>query len=427
MRTDHISLKEKQKTSGQHCCSLHGWLTCLLRVGGHFSVIIHSDMNCSNLVFKGDSDDEMFERIFCTNMTEEDIIMGNGIKRLDECIDAVMEYNSPKDILILDSCMSQIIGDDVKGLITRKRKDIDAELYYKDTSGLVFEDPKNIIDEVGHFLLEMIDVEERDRDRGAEILINIIGFEYYQDNERVKDFFDELGKMGIKVNTVIGPKSGIEEWARSLDADLNVSFDKRLYNKVMSIFEEKHGLETIEVPFPVGLGPTIRFINKICEKMDTDHNDKIKVLQDDIENARSYLEKNSDALREKKVIYNIASNMDFTVSNSAREGLLMLDFFKELGCDVEILIQGNPEDEHKRDVEETLSSIGIEEKFTLFGHCGDGYKFLDGNKDTIVYGATLLMAQAVEMGNRFMAYEEILPGISAMKKNIDKVIGKHEH
>ncbi|MFP4656292.1 MAG: nitrogenase component 1 [Candidatus Woesearchaeota archaeon] len=420
--------KMKKNTSGQHCCSLHGWITCLMRNKIDFPVILHSDINCSNLVFKGDSDVNTLGRFFCTNLSEENIIKGDGTKRLEECIDAVIGEEQPRDILILNSCMSQIIGDDVKGTVQKKRGKSRTRIHYRETTGLVFEDPKKVIDDVGYLILETLKNDNSLRDDRERRTINIIGFENYvahnkNDLRGYDPFLEELRKAGAKINTTIGPGSPISDWKKSLKADININFDRRLYQNVAEIYSKKHNIKTIEVPFPAGIKQTLEFFGIVNEKLGAGK-DIISNLEKEIKEAEDYLEKHKNELKKKKIIYNIASNLDFTIGNSAKEGLLMLDFFKELGCDVEILIQGNPEEEHRLAVKNTLQEIGIEDDFTLFGHCGDGYKFIDGSSDTIVYGSPLLKEQAERMGNRFIHYGEILPGLMNMKHNIDIIIGK---
>ncbi len=414
--------------SGQECCSLHGWIRCLGQTSGDYAVIIHSDMNCSNLVSKRISGPYPFDRFFCTNISDDDIIKGKGAEKLANCIDAVIEYSSPSDILVLDSCMTLIIGDDTRSVVKEKDGVKGVKIHHQNTSGLEFKDPLEVIDRAGCFILDTFRKHDRQdmNDEHEENLINILGFEQYlvgkgKISSDAHIFFEELKSVGIHVNAMISPLSSIEEWERSLKSKLNITFDKRVYGRLSRRYED-FGIDTLEVPFPAGVEGTGAFIRSISEMLDIDTQEQKEKLEQMERESTRILEKTKDMLKRKKIIYNIASSLEFTISNSAKEGLLLLDFFKRLGCDVKILVQGNPEKEHRDRVKRTLESIGIYDDFTLFGHCGDAYKFIDGDKDTIVYGSPLLREQAKMMGNKFLFYNDILPGFANMEKNISRLV-----
>ena len=412
-----------KNTSGQDCCSLHGWMKVLPFAEGDFTTIIHSDINCSNLLDKKSYRKDIFKNVFCTNLTESDIILGNSSQKLKRCISEVAKLNETKNILILNSCMSLIIGEDIKKTIKEFENNTDVKLHFYNTSGLTFEDPKKIIDEAGCFILNTLKKPSTTKDNS----INIIGFDYYLDEsgnlrKELNDFILELDKFGIKINSIINPYQNIKKWEESLKGKINITFDKRLYANTCKKYYEEFGINTIEVPMPSTPNSIKEFIEIIFENIETDNKSNYYEFQKKINENKKFIQNKIKELQQKKIIYNIASNLDFSTSNSAKEGLLMLNFFKELGCSVEILIQGNPETENKERIKKDLESIGIKDNFTLFGHCGDAYKFLDGSPNTIVYGSTLLKAQAEEKGNKFLEYNDILPGLANMKKNIEKIL-----
>ena len=405
---------------GQHCCGLHGWLRCLSYAKGDFVTIIHSDMNCSNLLQKNEI--SFFEKVFCTNLTDQEIISGKSNEKLKEGIKIISNELKPKAVLVLDSCMSLIIGEDTSLALKEISSDINIPIFHEKTSGLRFENPDEIIDNVASFLFDYIYTNNKDKILKKPKSINIFGFEYYGGVEKLSFFIDELAEYGIKVNTIVGPFSDIRLWEESLNAELNICFDKRLYKNVFSRYKEKLGTEVIEAPFPVGFKSTKEFIKLISEKLELDYLAMFKKNKEKLDELEKYILEQKAILKNKKIIYNIASNLDFSTTNSAKGGLLMINLFRELEMDIQIFIQGNPEEHNRIKVEEGLRNLEIFENFMMLGHCGDAYKFFQNETNAIVYGSRLVKEQAEKYNLKFFDYYDFLPGFCKVKKNIEKMV-----
>lgn len=283
---------QKISTVGQHCCSLHGMIRCMSNFDGDIAVILHSDTNCSNLICKKELAQETISKYFCTNLTNNDIVTGNSIFKLEKCIREISVKIKPMAIIALESCISNIIHDDVKGLLTRLQNNKNIKPVYRyNTNGLKFENPMSVIDEAASLFFEIFTKNPHKKENKT---INILGFDLYKNKNTpntynhaaYKTFISELEKAGIYINSIIEPGCGIKEYEKAGNASLNVTFDKRIFEKLSSKFWHKYKIKTIEVPFPVGLKSSLKFIEKITHELELDYEKAISNLNNDIARAQ---------------------------------------------------------------------------------------------------------------------------------------------
>ncbi|MFW6231265.1 MAG: hypothetical protein ACOC32_04570, partial [Nanoarchaeota archaeon] len=142
-------------------------------------------------------------------------------------------------------------------------------------------------------------------------------------------------------------------------------------------------------------------------------------LQEEIKHAHKIKTAALADLSGKKVIYNVASSLDFSVSTFAQEGLLALGFFREMGFDIQLLVQGNPEESHRKEVENILKSKEINEPVAMLGHCGDGYRHFNEYQDGIVFGSPLMNKDAEEQGLQFINNHSFEIGLKGFEKNVE--------
>jgi nitrogenase molybdenum-iron protein alpha/beta subunit len=415
----------KHKTySGQECCSLHGWIKNMMDFDADYAVIIHSDKDCTNLI-PADTKNKCHKRIFCSNLTDLEIIEGTGLNKLENAIHAVIIAKRPSSVVILGSCMQSIIHDDVEGLLKRvKLQYPQVTFHYEKTSGLAFHDPRDVMDNnaVLMFNLSKNSVD----DNREENSINIIGFDgenkdasYFEKHKQA--LVDDLKTLGVKVNSILNGRSSAKEWGKAKNAALTVSFDKRLFVKFCKELENTYGIPTIESPYPAGVYNTLYFIKKITDTLKIPYSEKIYALKTKIDKTKTLQDDLKIKIQGKTVLYNIATSLDFSVLNSAKEGLLYLRFFKEIGLNVHLLIQGNPEEEHRKEIEQALKDAKIHEKFTIFGHCGDAYTVFKKYPGAIVYGSSAIRDQAQRNGNTFISNGILSIGLEGTQHNIEVI------
>ncbi len=422
--TEHSS---KSQTAQQHICTLHGWLSALLPIQGNYAVIIHSDPDCTNLIGKTKrAYGEWKDRFFCTNLDDSDIVLGKSIDKLELCLKSVLAERTPSAVLVLASCMSLLIRDNVEACIKKVQKTTSTPIIYKNTSGFSFNDPKEVIDECGLFLAQLS--RPRTAQKDGTRSINLIGFDYEtghcpfvpeKDLAGLSDIGTDLRSLGdITVNAVLNPYAPLREWKNAMRSALNVTVDRSIYQGLCTYLQKEFDIRTIEAPYPVGIRSTLSFYTRILEHFGLSPKTAFKKIGPKIRAVQEYTKKHAKKLKNYKLMYNIATNVDFTVTNSAKEGLLFLELFRELGLDITVLIQGSPEKENKKRISAMLKTLQVTEPFELFGHCGDAYTLFPKKGPTIVVGSYLMFEQAVRCGHAFIDSTKLSVGLNGHKKNL---------
>jgi nitrogenase molybdenum-iron protein alpha/beta subunit len=421
-------------TVQQHICLLHGWLSTLLPVNGDYAVIIHSDRDCANLIPKSKGRDISWQdRFFCTNLTDSDIICGTSNKKLETCLAAVLKEIKPKAVLILGSCMSLLINDNAEALARKYQKISGHPVTYKNTSGFSFKEPKEVIDECGLFLLELAAGDKQIKKKA--LTINLIGFDYdtnsflYENTQggaSLKALRNDLLTLGgIEINTVLNPCALFSEWEKAKNAQVNITVDKNIYVRTCAYLLEKYNIPTLETPYPSGLINTLAFFEIIISSLKLDKHKCYDRINAKLNKARSCHKKYQQLLKKKKLLYNISTSVDFSVTNSAKEGLLYLGLFRELNLDIEILVQGNPEKENSRRTKKVLRNLCVNEPITLFGHCGDVYKFFPKKSRALFIGSKMFKEQTDRFGHAQLNFPELKLGLDNYQTNLKKIAGKY--
>lgn len=402
---------------------MHGWIASLKKFSKDLCIVLHTDKTCTNLIWKPTASPSLFKNnIFSTNLTEEEIIQGDTDNKLSGCIDWLMEKKSPKAILVLEGCISKLINTDVTKNVEDAKNKHSIPIHHVNAAGLKFENPVNIMDRAGTFLLSLGEKTERKKRS-----INIFGFDNYGmksvDSGAISNGLEEINKvlnrLGITINAVLNPRSTLDDWKRAKNADLNVAFDERIYGEVRDVLKG-HGIPSIVTKYPIGFAPTKTFFHDICDALEESSPKTTHLLEEIMREPREIFAERAVKFRNKKVVYNIATTLDFSITTFIREGLTALDFFREMNCDIEILVQGNPEEAHRKEVEEILRSNNITEPFTMFGHCGDAYTFLKKMpRDTLVFGSGAIESQARDEGLAFVRSNELSIGFGELAKNFD--------
>ena len=206
----------------------------------------------------------------CTDLDENDTVFG-GIDKLRRTIIEVDRNYQPKLIIVLLTCVTGIIGDDVAGLITELKNEqrVNADVVWADTSGFRFRDPKERTEtsmqeiihnyenpddykprsEEGCGLVEVLNalaaqlMEDPSNNGGLiENGVNLVGVDSYWTSERTQELIDILTEIGARINTTFFVNTPIEGIKQAPRAKLNVVYRPGEWTKVM---KEKFGTDVV--------------------------------------------------------------------------------------------------------------------------------------------------------------------------------------
>ncbi|MSQ82911.1 MAG: hypothetical protein EXR77_08345 [Myxococcales bacterium] len=110
----------------QEACSYQAMTQLLMRMRGRLTVLIHSDRDCSNVLPKtgGRIHNEQGYKFLCTNLREDEIVTGQGNAKLRRAIELVTDAYHPDLLVVLSTCPTVMIGDNIKQVSRKAAKDL---------------------------------------------------------------------------------------------------------------------------------------------------------------------------------------------------------------------------------------------------------------------------------------------------------------
>ncbi len=195
-----------------------------------------------------------------SNVQEPEIVFG-GADRLAEQIRTTMEVMDGRLFVVLTSCVTDMIGDDVRRIVEEQTSPehpvIAAETagfkgnsYYGYDAvlqsifrGFVEKSPKKIKKKVNLWgIVPSVDVFWRGNIAAIRSL---------------------LARLGLDVNTFFGADDSLDRIRTAASAELNIVVSDAYGMSAARVFEEEHGTPFITLPLPIGPTGTDEFLRRI--------------------------------------------------------------------------------------------------------------------------------------------------------------------
>ena len=280
-------------------CAFQGALQTVLSIKGAIP-IVHSTSGCAYQNYLANKaagfGDGFISAVEApgTNMQERHIIFG-GASRLREQIKNTVKVVDGKLYVVLNSCPSAMVGDDVDAMV-REANEQDEKVLDGLSAGFhgdVHYGYSQILTEIFSNLPKIFpeNNDETTAEKKKEYSVNIFGIipqkdlTYKGDLEEIKNI---LGKFGIKANIFFGKSDGVQELLDAKNADLSVSFSKwgikpaeklkQLYNIPIVSFDA----------VPLGLEETGSFLKEVLAKLELDAKPLEEYITEEIERTSFY-------------------------------------------------------------------------------------------------------------------------------------------
>lgn len=275
---------------------------------GENIMIIHGPTGCSQLMGTAvgaryvtttsrdslSSKDYYIPFVVSSGIEEKEVVFG-GTKKLREAVLYVHKRFKPKLITILTTCSTQIIGDDVAGLIKQLEKEVDTKIIYVPTSGLVRS--YNGYDQAYQVLIDALVDPNRPKIKGS---INIVGDKRRTGGEiNFTDINRVFKKLGIKVNCRFVRNTTIEQIKGLAQAELNIMMCHHAGIMSAKYLKEKFGMPYYEFDYPMGIGECVVWYRDILAMLGME--DKEGVLEKEYEQAYPRFEAARQILKGKTV------------------------------------------------------------------------------------------------------------------------------
>ena len=266
-------------------CRLFGAYQALSGIEDNI-VLLHSVTGCHfgtmNFHVAGDMSDM---RQTSTIINDKDVIF-NGENSLRKALAYILELYNPGCITVITGCVSQMIGDDVEGVVSEFKHKVRCI----HIQGAGFQ--SDFEEGYEEALLTFAKVFCKRTKRADEPTINILGM-LYDDYKKEADInaLKNLLKGKVRINCATAG-CRFQDFEKLSGSQINIVFGRG--KKLALYMEEKYGQPFIEVDYPYGLEGIKRFLSVLGNFFNLSFHQEIKRMEGDtlkaVKKVYSYLQ-----------------------------------------------------------------------------------------------------------------------------------------
>lgn len=253
----------------RHACAL-GALQSVIAIERAIP-IIHAGPGCGSKLYRGMSQAGGYQgagyagsdAIPSSNLVEKDVVFG-GVDKLRGLIEGTLKVMDGDFFVVLTSCISEIIGDDVGNVIGEFRKK-GVPIVFAETAGFKGDSYK------GHeFVLEaIIEQHLKPSDKIEKGFVNIFASVPRHDpfwEGDLNELKKLLAEIGLKANILFGFDSGGVKALEAIpSAEFNLVISPYLGLKAAELLKEKFGTPYLHYPvLPIGATETSKFLRAVA-------------------------------------------------------------------------------------------------------------------------------------------------------------------
>jgi len=407
----------------QEACSYQACTELLLRMRGKLAVLIHSDRDCSNVLPKtgGRVHRELPYKFVCTNLREDELVSGHGGAKLRRAIEVVHEAMQPDLIVVLSTCPTVMIGDNLKHVAKKAARDLGIRVEAEITHGLRPVSPAEVVDTLYCLLARAA------QPSGADVRrrVALVGVEL-RDEERT-EMFAQFKTLGLDLHVVLNGSAALDVFLRAADVGLVVHPGPNMLVAYARHAREVWQQATAEVPLPCGVRGCDRFWSAVAESSGY-QGDPLAAMAVDREPALAAVEATRKRLFERlgrplRVAYNIGSVRSFDLRRLALEELGDVPMFEELGAAIALFIQGPQDDDNRQRTAKVLRDLGVDLPFALFRAPNSLQGLITPGEFDVFYGAEFLRDQTSQLNLPLLHHhaEVIGLGYRAVARNLARL------
>jgi len=296
-----------------HGCAFAGTLCITLSVDG-LATVLHSPRDCAHYAVQmvtnamrrsftnGDIPIRPFARpnVRCSNMDDSDMIFGS-VSTLESAINEMIDEGN-KDIAVVTSCPSGIIGEDINGMIDRiKMNNPDVTIIPIIEDGNIRGDYMQGATDACIELIRGLSVKGAKKERS----VNLVGMKTFGINtlENVRFVTEILERMGIKMNCTCVGNTDVQNIRDIPKAELCMLMTPdTIAVETMNVMKDEFGLKATENIARPGMMETELWIREIgghfgenekaeqiIKDIRTEFNDRLEVLKRHLSGKKVYI------------------------------------------------------------------------------------------------------------------------------------------
>ncbi|HWQ41920.1 MAG TPA: nitrogenase component 1 [Desulfosporosinus sp.] len=345
-----------QQNSG---CILNFYLTVRVATIRDAVMIMHAPVGCSSpaLLYR-----EVYRRIpaglgrpekfdfhwLTTNFNEKDVVFG-AVDKLKFAIQEAENRYHPKAIIVLTSCTSGIIGEDIEGVVNDIQPEINATIVPVHCEGVRSRIVQTGYDAFWHAILKYLVKKPQKKQKD---LVNVASMLSYTWQDRM-EITRLLGKLGLRAN-FIPEFASVEQFEMLSEAAVTAPLCPTYTEYLSKGLEQEYGVPYFLNPSPVGIKNTSEWLRKIAY-----YTGKESLVEKVIAAEENEWAPKMEAIRNE--FQNIKPNGEpFTVLGSLGQGRLLTQtpYFHELGLSMPVTICQDFDDLVVDDVEKLVEEVG---------------------------------------------------------------------
>ncbi len=246
----------------------------LYGIRGPVAAVVHSERECGHMAvwdpvpytsgmpstLSVRPPPDLPERVFLTDLGEGDAIMG-GEGRLQAAIAQAGSLAGVEMVLVAETCLVRVVGDDVSGCIEAVRPCskcplVDMDVARKDANRQFLSVQSSWVAILEHRADRSLPREERS--------VNLIGYGP-KDSQAVCELISLLAALGIKVNACLFPALDWEEARRFETASLNIVSPWTYIQQAFRLVQEWSRVPSLTLPLPWGIEGTRAWLRAVGE------------------------------------------------------------------------------------------------------------------------------------------------------------------
>lgn len=249
-------------------------------------------------------------QLFVSNLTDRQAVFGGG-QQLRDCLDALVEKHRPQYVVIANSCVAGVTGEDTRAVAKEAEEYWGIPIMAVDGHGFLDGDYYSGFFQAGQLLIERF-MKKQDRQPGTVTLIADRG---HPDSQAVRELRQLLQHFKLRVHAYFPSYASVHELEQVSASELTVIMggSKRGYpwlKKLAQTLKERFEIPFVDCDYPVGWQATQKWIAAVGAAIDE------PALAGEVERAQELrLKKQFEAaggiLRGKKIVFCIGRPVDF--------------------------------------------------------------------------------------------------------------------
>ncbi|HPB99148.1 MAG TPA: nitrogenase component 1, partial [Polyangiaceae bacterium] len=272
------------------------------------------------------------EGMVTTDLTEDDVIMGNPGK-LTSLIEYAVSRPSSGDKLLFvsNTCVPTVIGEDVESVVKRVRNRTGKEILYLTVT------PRSMTNVFQSLLVDRRLEAEAKAVEADERSVNLIGF---AGAKAVEELREALREFGVGVNVVLLPDLNVDRVDALPRARTNVFYPNQLWRHMYDQVLDRSSLKAVEVPGPFGFEASRAWFRQVAQAVgESDEAKQERAWEKVVAPWQSRWENLCAQARSYRLGFVVRDEEAYYLTNpGASWGVPLLELVEEMGFGIDVLV-----------------------------------------------------------------------------------------